>query len=159
MPQTTNPGSVTLFRGVRSTAWRRVLIAVFAVPMLLVGLFAMHVLEASGDPAGQHSAMSMSMSMSMATSPSMSSPVAPSSVSAPLVHTVAACDQFCGSAHDMGAMACILAILITVLALAIASSLNGWISPRPLVARIASAPRSLAIPRPPSLTALSISRI
>jgi len=157
MPQTTKPDSVTLFRGVRSTAWRRVLIAVFAVPMLLVGLFAMHVLEASGDPAGQHSAMSMSMSM--ATSPSMSSPVAPSSVSAPLVHTVAACDQFCGSAHDMGAMACILAILITVLALAIASSPNGWISPRPLAARIASAPRSLAIPRPPSLTALSISRI
>ena len=146
-PQTTNPDSATLFRGVRSTAWRRVLIAVFAVPMLLVGLFAMHVLEASGDPAGQHSAMSMS------------SPVAQSSGSAPLVPTVAACDQFCGSAHDMGAMACILAILLTVLALAIASSLNGWISLRALVARIASAPRSLAAPRPPSLTVLCITRI
>ena len=150
-PQTTNPDSATLFRGVRSTAWRRVLIAVFAVPMLLVGLFAMHVLEASGDPAGQHSAMSMSMSMS--------SPVAQSSGSAPLVPTVAACDQFCGSAHDMGAMACILAILLTVLALAIASSLNGWISLRALVAQIASAPRSLAAPRPPSLTVLCITRI
>jgi hypothetical protein len=140
----------TLFRRARSTRWKRVLLGLFAAPALMVGLLAMHVLAASGDTTGQHASMSVT------------APVAQMTDSIPGDATVGACDQFCGPTHDMGAMACLLALLLTTFTIAALVAFRGWISAESLLsvlALMAARLSSLAPPSPPSLTFLSISRI
>jgi hypothetical protein len=142
--------SSTLFRRTRSTALRRVIVALIAVPTVLVGLLAMHVLAASGDPVSRHADMSLAFAMPQATD------------SAPPVTSAFGCDQFCGPTHNMGAMACILALLLTALAVAALVAFRGWASLTAALAAIAALiarPRGLAPPLPPSLEFLSISRI
>lgn len=137
--------SVTLFRSVRSTAWKRWLIALVAVPAVLVGLLAMHALAAAHE----------------ATSHSESSLVSPSGV-ALIVDSVPAadaaeCGEVCGPAYDMGAMACLLALLLCALAVAMTPGLGGWNISDPTRALLAKA-LSLTPPAAPSLERLSISR-
>lgn len=142
--------SSTLFRRARSTALRRVIVALIAVPTVLVGLLAMHVLAASGDPVGQHADMSLALVMPQMTE------------SVPPISSASGCDQFCGPNHDMGAMACILALLLTALTVAALLAFQGWSSVTAALAAIAALtarPRGLAPPLPPSLEFLSISRI
>jgi len=142
--------SSTLFRRTRSTALRRVIVALIAVPMVLVGLLAMHVLAASGDAVSQHADMSIAFALPQATD------------GVPPASFASGCIQFCGPAHDMGAMACILALLLTVLTVAALVAFRGWAGVTAALAVIAALmarPRGLAPPLPPSLEFLSISRI
>jgi hypothetical protein len=148
MPRTMDLNSATLFSGVRSAPWRRILVAVIAVPIILVGILAMHVVVAAGDQAGPHSTISMTTEV-----------FAGASEGTPPAAGAVSCHQFCGSPQDMNAMACILAILLSLLALAVIARLYGWLALRSLFPRALSAPLSWPIPRPPSLTVLSISRI
>lgn len=148
MSRATEMNSATLFSFMRSNRLRRILVAVIAVPMILVGLLAMHVVAAAGDQAGPHSTMSMTTES-----------FAGVSEGTPNAAVVDSCDEFCGSTHDMGAMACILAILLTLLAVAVIARLYGRLGLRSLFPRALSAALSWPLPRPPSLTVLSISRI
>jgi hypothetical protein len=145
-----NAGNVTLCARVRSKTWKRILMALVAVPALLIGLLAMHVLAGAGDLFGQHSTM---------TTTNVMTPAAGSIAS---VISTEACDQFCGPNHDMGAMACIIALLLSALAaLALAAS-GGWQTVQAALtalASVAARPGGLPPPRPPSLELLSISRI
>lgn len=141
---------ITLFARARSTAWHRVLVTLIAVPAVVVGLLTMHVLAGMGEPSDQHS--------TMATAPVMISALD----SNLLVASVAGCDETCGPSHDMGVMACILALLLTALTVAAVSALSGWRSVQAALAAMVKFvvhPRGLAPPSPPSLELLSISRI
>jgi ABC-type tungstate transport system substrate-binding protein len=82
--------NVTLFARARSKTWQRVLMALVAVPALLIGLLAMHVMAASGDPSGQHSMMATTNAM------------APPALSATSIISAEACAQICVPVHDMG---------------------------------------------------------
>ncbi len=140
----------TLFRRARSATWKRVLVGLFAVPAVLIGLFAMHVLAASGDPAGQHVSMSVTSATAQVTD------ATPASTAA------RGCGEFCGPNHDMGAMTCMLAVLLTELTLAALVAFSGWVSAGAALTalgRVVARPQGLAPPLPPSLSLLSISRI
>lgn len=142
--------NVMLFARARSTAWRRVLTGLIAVPAVLVGLLAMHVLAATGDPSGQHSMAATTSVMAQMTG------------STPPISFVGGCDQFCGPNHEMGAMACILALLLTALTMLALAAFGGWKTVQAALAAVAAMlaqPVSLSPPRPPSLELLSISRI
>ncbi len=150
-PSRDDDDNYTLFRDARSARWKRVLAGLLAIPALMVCLLATHSLAESGDPAGQHANMSVSV------------PTVQMGDTAPTNTSVSSCDPFCGPNHDMGAMACILALLLTAITIAALAAFRGWMSAESLLAvlaLIAARLRSLAPPpSPPSLTFLSISRI
>ena len=142
--------NITLFDRARSTAWQRVVVALVAVPAILVGLLAMHVLAASGEITGQHNAMATTSVM------------APTIMTTPPVVSVAGCPPFCTPHHDMAAMACILALLLTALAVLALAAFGGWRAVPGALAVISALlahASGLSPPRPPSLEFLSISRI
>ena len=130
----------------------RLLLIVLAVPALLVGLLAMHVLSGAPiqadttthhpvvltDDASHHEANTALAGHDPAES--------------------AACGPACGQDHEMLAMACLLALLVAALTLLAAAQVHRgtWmLRPIRFLGVFVSAPPE---PRPPSLTALSISR-
>ena len=150
MRSSSKANDITLFARARSTAWHRILVTLLAVPAVLVGLLAMHVLAGMGEPSGQHSTMATAAVM------------VPALDSNPPMTSVAGCDETCGPTHDMGVMACILALLLTALTVAAVSAFSGWRSVQAALAAMMTLvvhPRGLAPPLPPSLVLLSISRI
>lgn len=135
----------------RGSVTRRVLLAVFAVPAIVFGLLAMHVLTTLGAaPSPDGSVM---------TSHHMSETSGTQVTTAPMMSEAPdGCGGNCGPEHDMISMICVLALLVTLLLLTVQLLRIRWDELR-LWAR-AYSPRlnSLPTPRPPSLHVLSISR-
>ena len=130
----------------------RLLLIVLAVPALLVGLLAMHVLSGAASQAGTttHHPVVLADDASHHEGTTATAGHDPAES--------AACGPACGQDHEMLAMACLLALLVAALTLLAAARVHrGTWMLRPIRFRglFVSAPTE---PRPPSLTALSISR-
>ena len=129
---------------------RRLLLAVFAVAALVVGLLAMHSMSLDSHNevvAAAHSA----------TEGHEHSTAIVNTHDASEVQLSNGCAGDCGMGHSM-LTACVLALLMAVLAVPAAALLSRWSAAVPLLAALArSAGATVALP-PPSLTALSISR-
>lgn len=141
--------TTTLFTHLRNFPSRRLVIALFAVPAILLGLLAMHVLANGGmteasSPHASSPAHSPEQSMAMAVSSDSQSP--------------AYCGGECGPNHNMLSMICVLALLISVLLLVPPLILTRWQELRRDILALIAKTAALAPPDPPSLHALSISR-
>ena len=147
----------TFLARLRVPPWRRLVIALVAVPAILVGLLAMHVLanggmSESGSPRAitAHTAMAElahSAEAAMATAPDPSMPL-----------PAGDCGGMCGPSHDMLGMICVLALLATVVLLAAHLVLIRWEELRRVVATLLANASAMAPLEPPSLHVLSISR-
>ncbi len=127
---------------------RRLLIALVAVPAILIGLLAMHFLAGPDEVAS--SSMGMSASAASTTTSAMTDTAGTD------------CAAVCLTSHAMTmSMACVLALLVTVIMLTLLLTF-GRRDPE-LLNRLLSLWRariaSLPPPLPPSLQILSISRI
>lgn len=125
----------------------RIVLSLLAVPAVLVGLLAMHVITLPGVTEVGHGMTSVTAVEHAA--PDVGASIAP-----------IACQGDCDG-HAMTAMACILALLILTVVLAAAASTSGAL--RDLLSRLTGllprGPSHVAPRRPPSLSFLSISRI
>jgi hypothetical protein len=129
----------------RSSRARRLAIALFAVPAILIGLLAMHVLvpaHHTSDAAVVHGSAGV---MAAAASPSAPVPAED-------------CGGMCGPSHEMLGVICVLALLVTVLLLTLQPMLTRWEQLRRTVSAIVAKAAALAHLPPPSLHVLSISR-
>lgn len=146
-------GTALLAR-LRNSRRRRLLITLFAVPAILIGLLAMHVLSSTGMgdpsvpgamPVHHIDATSLVSEESAAVSPAVPSPAED-------------CGGVCGPSHDMLGMICVLALLVTVVLLTLHLVLIRWEELRQIVSPLAAKALALPPPAPPSLHILSISR-
>lgn len=139
------PARRVLFDGARR---RRLIVAFVAVPAILVGLLAMHFL-AGFDEVGT-STMAMSPATESSAATLMSDPAE------------AGCGVACATSSAMTmSMACVLALLVTVIILSavIAFTRRDPELPHRLMSLWRGRIASLPPPVPPSLHVLSISRI
>ncbi len=145
----------TLLTRLPNSRWPRLAIALFAVPAILVGLLAMHVLTAAGvSESGASHAMSgptagapphsSEAGMAARTSPNMPAPTED-------------CGGQCGPSHDMLSMICVLALLATIILLTLHLILIRWGELRRIVTALTAKASALPL-APPSLYVLSISR-
>lgn len=143
---------ITALSARRRVPWLRLLLALTAVPAILTGLLAMHVLSGSAeatDVAGHHAV-------------AFAQPADAHPATAGMDHhdpaTAGICGPDCEREHQMSAAACVLAILVAAFALAIRTGWfrMGWLL-RP-VRYLSLLSRSPAEPTAPSLVVLSISR-
>lgn len=142
----------------RRSRWRRLAIALFAVPAILIGLLAMHVLTSDGmtESAAVHP-----MSSGHTTDTALvhgADEAMVSSMSPGLPAPAEGCGGLCGPGHDMLGMICVLALLVTVVLLSLHLILIRWEEVRHIVSTLAAKAAALAPPAPPSLHVLSISR-
>ena len=132
---------------VNSTNWRRLALALFAVPALLLGFIAMHAVSSETAPsADAHLVVEALVAVPLTDSAGTDSAVQGS------------CDQQCGVLHDITTVACAFALVATALFLVpVLASRYGFVLQR------LSRPNVLAYidfpARQPSLKLLSISRI
>jgi len=142
--------ALSAFSAAPLSAWKRLAIVLLAVPAILVGLLAMHVLTtgAAHAPDAHGSAGHVSVAVDESATDILTT------------HSegTADCDGLCGTEHDMLGMACILALLITALLLIIHLTVLTWGSRRPIASALIARVAALAPPLPPSLLELSISR-
>lgn len=129
------------------SGWKRLAIVLLAVPAILVGLLAMHVLTTGPSHAADAHGSIGHASMA-----------ADESVSAAHSHQTTDCDSVCGPDHDMLGMACVLALLLTALIVTVRLTLLRWSLTPQIASTIMARISALAPPRPPSLLVLSISR-
>lgn len=154
--------AVTLLTHLRSSPSRRLVIALFAVPTILLGLLAMHVLANGGMSQASASLTSITQTSDGASAQSPESSMA-FSVGSDRPSPADDCGGGCGPSHDMPShemlgMICVLALLISVLLLMPPLILSRWDQlQRALLAQITKA-AAVAPPTPPSLHVLSISR-
>lgn len=135
----------------RASPHGRLALALLAVPAILIGLLAMHVLTTGNmaDTADHHS----SVSLAAAAVDEMA--MAPSSESGSLADD---CGGVCMPAHDMLGMMCVLALLAGVILFALQLALTGWPTLMRILRPLRLTVAALAPPNPPSLHVLSISR-
>lgn len=149
-------GNVLLVR-LRSSRGRRLAIALLAVPAILVGLLAMHVLITGGMSGSAISLTSETHHDSTEAHRSATVTIA-ATTSTPMAPTPAGdCGGMCEPGHEMLGMICGLALLITVVLVTLRLILTSWQPLKRVVVVIATA--AALAPRPsPSLHVLSISR-
>lgn len=138
----------------RRSPGQPLVIAFFAVPAILIGLLAMHVLTAGG-----MSDTSASVAMTthhMGAAPSDMEQAIPVSPVMPALPE--RCGGPCGPGHDMLGMICVLALLVTVVLLTLHLVMIRWEELRRFITTLAAKAATLATPTPPSLHILSISR-
>ena len=128
------------------SSWRRVVIALLAVPAILIGLLAMHFLASESLAPESHS-----MTASAADSPMVA--VAHNEAPAPV-----GCDEMCAPTHDMLGMACVLALLVSADLIIFHVFLFRFRTLGAALRQIVARLSALAPPAPPSLHVLSISR-
>lgn len=151
------PGTVLRARLLNSR--RRLAIVLFAVPAIVVGLVAMHVLTTGGmSDAGASAASETHHAPDMALVQARDADTAmvalTSSPSAPAED----CAGLCAPDHDMLGMMCALALLVTVVLFTVHLSLTDWHPLKRVATALVAKAAALAPPPPPSLHALSISR-
>ena len=129
--------------------WKRLAIVLLAVPAILVGLLAMHILTNAAHHGAPHG---LGHANVVASEPAFSAMVD----SHP--QQTSDCDGACGTEHDMLGMACVLALLLTALLLVVHLTLLRSNSIRLIVNRMLARVAALAPLQPPSLLVLSISR-
>jgi len=141
---------IDALRAGRHISWLRLLLALTAVPAVLAGLLAMHVLSgmAGEGTSSIHHTVAFAHAAEVDT------------MTAGVDHQEAgmACGLDCEREHQLSAVACVLALLVAAFAAAVATGWFriGWLL-RP-VRYLSAVTRSPAAPSPPSLVALSISR-
>lgn len=145
--------STALIAPLRITRKRRLLLALFAVPAILIGLLAMHVFTtASADSSAPLAAASHHMGATPLLS-AESAAIVPSSPA-----TADDCDGLCSPSHDMLGMICVLALLVTLVLLTVHLVAIRWEQPLRAIKDLAARASALVPPVPPSLIVLSISR-
>ncbi len=152
--------SIVLARLCRSPA-RRLVVALLAIPAILIGLLAMHVLTTGG--MGEPGAAAASVThhaTEAAPNSADSTDLATGAVSAPALAPLPAedCHGLCGPSHAMLGMACVLALLVTLVLFTLHLVLAGWQPLRRVISALIANAAALAPPLPPSLHVLSISR-
>lgn len=141
-------------RGPR-TLTRTLLLLVTVTAAIIVGLLAMHSLNTHATTTG-HAGTAPALTVAADTGSHHDAPAAAAAAQAPADHTGCA---DCGDDHAMAWMACVLALLVSVIVLARLRA--GWRTPvRESVMRAVRArwPAFAHLAPPPSLTALCISR-
>lgn len=139
----------------RNSRWWRLALVVFAVPAVLIGLLMMHVLSAEGPTdSARSSVMSNHTVDATSTHESGSTATAQSGSEVP----VEQCGSLCAPSHEMLTMICALVFLGTLLLLFPHLVLHRWEGWRRLRNALVVMSGALALPRPPSLHDLSISR-
>lgn len=135
------------------SGWKRLALVLLAVPAILVGLLAMHVLTTGPSHApAAHSAEDHEHA------PLIMGELAATSALGGPTFDATDCGGDCGPEHDMLGMACVLALLLTALLLTVHLTLLRWGTARAIASTIMGRIAALAPPRPPSLLVLSISR-
>lgn len=144
-----------LLSRLRSSFSHRWFVVVFAVPAILIGLLAMHVLTAGSmneatmaSPSivsGAHHLGAAATPTGMGTAPSPEK-------------SAGNCAGPCMPSHDMFNMLCVLALLAAVILFAARLLLSSWPVLMSVLSTLHRKAVSLAPPLPPSLHALSISR-
>jgi MFS superfamily sulfate permease-like transporter len=143
---------IIALRARRHVSWLRLLLALTAVPAVLAGLLAMHVLSGSTGETSSASHHAVAVAQ----------PADPNSASVGIERhedsLAGVCGPDCEREHQLSAVACVLALLAAAFALAIGTGWfrMGWLL-RP-VRYLSILTRSPAEPAPPSLLVLSISR-
>ncbi len=130
--------------------WKRLAVVLLAVPAILIGLLAMHVLTTGVAHASDVHGSTTHASIAVTGSEADNLTAAP--------HAETDCDAGCVPQHDMLGMACILALLMTALVLAVRLTLLRWGTVGALASTVMARLANLAPPQPPSLLVLSISR-
>ena len=143
----------------RSSRGLRLAIVVFAVPAILVGLLALHVLTTVGlndvgtslcsgtHHDGSASVQHMAATMAASTMPSHSPSGQPEG-----------CGGMCAPGHEMLEMICVLALLVTAVLFTLQLILTGWQPFKRVAAAITATTAALAVRPAPSLHVLSVSR-
>lgn len=149
-------GNILLTR-LRSSPWRRLAIALFAVPAILIGLLAMHVLvTGSMSESGASHPMGALMADTAQVHDSDAGVIPAMSPNRP--GPAGDCGGLCMPSHDMLGMICVLALLVTVVLLTLHLVLVRWEELRRIVATLTAKAAALVRSAPPSLHVLSISR-
>jgi hypothetical protein len=139
---------------VLSAPVRRLLIALVAVPAILIGLLAMHVLMTTD---GGHFDTLPAASMHHETGP-VSTLGMTEAVGVATTPPSQECGGMCGPDHDMLGMICLLALLVTSVLLTLRLVYVRWADLRRAIIAFSVPGPALAPPRAPSLHVLSISR-
>lgn len=142
----------------RMFRWQRLTMAVFALPAILIGVIAMHVLSNDGmaESAAAHATGSGPM---IASGPVHGADEGIASAQGPgLPAPAEGCEGLCGPGHAMLGMICVLALLVTSVLLTLRLMLVRCADVRRMVRSLAANAAALAPPTPPSLHVLSISR-
>lgn len=137
---------------VQSGVIGRTLLVLAVVGGVLIGLLAMHTISSA---SSEHMATASVMTADMSHPGSHGGMVAPSQAESP-----AECSGMCDPGHIMANMACVLAVLFSVLVFAITASRRWSAFSAALRSRWLAilAVAVEAMPPPPDLNALSISR-
>ena len=143
-----------LLARLRSSRGRRLLIAFFAVPAILIGLVAMHVLTTTGL---SDSSVPVAMTPHHVSTASLVSEQSVA-VSPAMPASVEDCGVLCGPSHDMLGMICMSALLVTVILLTLHLVLIRWQELRQVITDLTAKLATLAPQIPPSLHILSINR-
>jgi len=130
-------------------------LALFAVPAILIGLLAMHVLTNDGMTETVSQATSAHTAAAPAHSPGEG---AAASMGTRTPVPAEDCEAVCMPSHDMLGMICVLALLVTLVLFALRLILIRWEELRQALLGLAARAVALAPPTPPSLHVLSISR-
>ncbi len=136
--------------------WRRMLLVLLAVSAILSGLLAMHGLTTSSVDRAHASLTANDQAAN--TVMHGSGNVIPAAMNSRSPSSAQNCDGGCGPNQEMLGMACVLALLFTVLLFALHPALSRREKIRRNVSALAAKVSALAPPTPPSLHCLSISR-
>lgn len=136
--------------------WRRIILVLLAVPAILLGLLAMHGLTTSSMGGSQTSLAVTDQSTGMVMHAVGS--VTPLAMNSGSPLRAQNCEGACGPDQEMLGMACVLALLFTVLLFALHPALSWREGIRSKISALAAKVLALAPPSPPSLHYLSISR-
>ena len=141
----------SIIGAVRTSPSGRTVLALFAIPAILIGLLAMHVL--AGENLAHSDTTHFSIPLAVTVGGDMT--MVPSPEQGALADD---CDGPCAPHHDLHATECVLALPAGAIFFPLQGLVSGWPDLRPtLEPRLLTAAAS-APPTPPSLHVLSISR-
>jgi hypothetical protein len=155
-------GALSAHLALPGSRWRLMLAAVLAVAAVVVGLLTMHSM--AGTAAHHETDTAATVTQSVAAHDHADEAPAPGATALPAVHHDEAalsvvCDEACQMGCLMVGLICTLGLLAVLVAFSlprVASAISGIMN---VAQRVVSAVlTAVAPPRPPSLTALSISR-
>ena len=136
--------------------WHRIILVLLAVPAILFGLLAMHGLTTSS-MGGSQTSMAVTDQATGKVMHAVGS-VSPVVMNSGSLSRAQNCGGACGFDQEMLGMACVLALLFTVLFFALQPALSRREGIRRKISALAAKVSALAPPTPPSLHYLSISR-